>query len=127
MHAPPHFLFDRSQLRPHAIAPGLPQKQEGSLAGFATDDEAQEAKTLRFAKPTPQALPPHVQMIQMGRAYGVSRIVYAAAKLGLAEQLASGPKSAAELAGPMSVHPSPGRLRPLLQAVRRCRSGIFIS
>jgi hypothetical protein len=52
MHAPPHLLFDRSQLRPHAIAPGLPLELEGTLAGFATDEgEAQEAKALRFAKP----------------------------------------------------------------------------
>ncbi len=58
-----------------------------------------------------QALPPHVQMIQMGRAFGVSKIVYAVAKLGLADQLASGPKNAAELAGPMRLHaPSLHRL-----------------
>src|SRR5271166_1168235 len=56
MHAPPHLLFDRSQLRPHAIAPGLPFELEDTLAGFATDEgEAQEAKALRFAKPTPSA------------------------------------------------------------------------
>ena len=58
-----------------------------------------------------QGLPPHIQLIQMGRAHIVSRTVYAAAKLGLADQLASGPKSAAELAGPMQVHaPSLHRL-----------------
>ena len=51
-----------------------------------------------------QALPPHLQLIQMGRAFIVSRTVYVAAKLGLADQLAAGPKSAAELAGPMQVH-----------------------
>ena len=53
MHAPPHLLFDRSQLRPHAIAPVLPLELEGTLAEFAADEgEAQEAKALRFAKPT---------------------------------------------------------------------------
>jgi hypothetical protein len=51
-----------------------------------------------------QGLPPHIQLIQMGRAFIVSRTVYVAAKLGLADQLTSGPKSAAELAGPMQVH-----------------------
>src|SRR5262249_55552653 len=51
-----------------------------------------------------QTLPPHVQLIQLGTAYWASRVVYAAAKLGLADQLAAGPKSAAELAGPMRVH-----------------------
>jgi len=46
------------------------------------------------------ALPPHVQLIQLATGYWVSRIVYAAAKLGLADHLADQPKSAAELAGP---------------------------
>jgi DNA-binding IclR family transcriptional regulator len=40
----------------------------------------------------------------MGRAHIVSRTVYAAAKLGLADQLASGPKSAGELASAMDLH-----------------------
>jgi len=47
-----------------------------------------------------KALPPHVQLIQMGTAYWISRVVYAAAKLGLADHLAGGSKSAAELAAP---------------------------
>ena len=65
-----------------------------------------------------KALPPHIQLIQMGRAYVVSRIVYAAAKLGLADQLASGPKSAAELAGPMHAHaPSLYRLMRTLASL----------
>jgi hypothetical protein len=51
-----------------------------------------------------RSLPPHVQLIQMGRAHIVSRTVYAAAKLGLADYLASAPKSAAELAGVLHVH-----------------------
>jgi hypothetical protein len=53
----------------------------------------------------PEGLPPHVRLIQMGQAQIVSRTIYAAAKLGLADQLESGPKSAAELASPMQVHP----------------------
>ncbi len=52
----------------------------------------------------PPALPPHVQMIQMARALAVSRGIYAATKLGLADQLAGSPKSADEIAGPMGVH-----------------------
>jgi len=66
MHAPPHLLFDRSQLRPHAIAPGLPLELEGTLAGFATDEgEAQKAKALRFAKPALRApSPPSKKAIQ---------------------------------------------------------------
>lgn len=65
-----------------------------------------------------QALPPHVQLIQMGGAYRASTIVYAAAKLGLADQLATGPKSAAELAGPMGAHaPSLHRLMRTLASL----------
>src|SRR4051794_36370995 len=51
-----------------------------------------------------QALPPHAQLIQMGTGSWVSAVVYAAAKLGLADQLAAGPKSAADLAGAMTMH-----------------------
>ena len=65
-----------------------------------------------------QALPPHVQLIQMGTAFWVSRVVYAAAKLGLADQLAAGPKSAAELAGAMRLHaPSLHRLMRTLASL----------
>ena len=52
----------------------------------------------------PQDLPPHVQLIQMSAGSWVSGIVYAAAKSGLADQLAAGPRSAAELAAPMKLH-----------------------
>src|SRR4051812_36548211 len=48
--------------------------------------------------------PPHAQLIEMATAHWISRIVYVAAKLGLADQLAGGPKSAEELAGPTQTH-----------------------
>ena len=48
--------------------------------------------------------PPHVQLIQMAMAHWVSRIAYVAAKLGLADHLASGPKTADDLAGPTGTH-----------------------
>ncbi len=48
--------------------------------------------------------PPHVQLIQMSTAYWVSRIVFVAAKLGLADRLAEEPKSAADLAGATGTH-----------------------
>jgi len=50
------------------------------------------------------AVPPHAQLIQMGTGQWVSRIVYVAAQLELADHLASGPKSAAELAGATRTH-----------------------
>src|SRR5205823_11776511 len=48
--------------------------------------------------------PPHAQLVQMAMGNWVSRVVYVAAKLGLADQLAKGPKSAEELAGPTATH-----------------------
>jgi hypothetical protein len=65
-----------------------------------------------------QACAPHVQLIEMARAFIVSKTVYAAAKLELADQLAFGPKSATELAGPMRVHaPSLHRLMRTLASL----------
>ena len=65
-----------------------------------------------------ESLPPHAQLIQMGTAYWISRLVYAAAKLGLADRLADGPKSAAELAGPTGTHaPSLHRLMRTLASL----------
>jgi hypothetical protein len=51
-----------------------------------------------------KAVPPHVKLIEMASAVWVSKIVCAAAKLGVADHLAAAPKSAAELAGPLHVH-----------------------
>ena len=45
-----------------------------------------------------EAPPAHVQLIQMATGAWVARMLHAAAMLGLADQLAGGPKSAAELA-----------------------------
>src|SRR5262252_9240164 len=53
-----------------------------------------------------EAPPPHVQVIQMALGYWVSRALYAAAKLGLADKLAGGPRSAAELAKETGTLPS---------------------
>ena len=49
-------------------------------------------------------VPPHVQMIQMGTAYWLSSLVYTAARIGLADLLADGPKSAVDLAVPTKVN-----------------------
>ena len=53
---------------------------------------------------TNDAPPPHEQLIQMGTAHWVSRILFVAAQLGLADRLAQGAKSAEELAGPTGTH-----------------------
>ncbi|MEK1887528.1 MAG: methyltransferase [Phyllobacterium sp.] len=65
-----------------------------------------------------QSLPPHVQLIQLGTAYWTSRVVYAAAKLGLADQIGGGAKSAEELAGSVGAHaPSLHRLMRALASL----------
>ena len=66
------------------------------------------------------ALPPHAQLIQMGTASWVSAVVYAAAKLGIADRLATGPRSAAELAGTMRAH------APTLHRFMRSLAGLGI-
>jgi hypothetical protein len=65
-----------------------------------------------------EVLPPHAQLVHLGTAYWVSRTVYAAAKLGLADHLAGGPKTAIELAGPTHTHaPSLHRLMRTLASL----------
>jgi hypothetical protein len=51
-----------------------------------------------------QETPPHAQLIQMAMGHWVSQIVYLAARLGLADHLAEGHKSADELAGVTGTH-----------------------
>ena len=54
----------------------------------------------------PQAsVPPHVQIIQMATGCWLSRLVFTAANIGLADRLAGGAKSAADLAGPTGLDP----------------------
>jgi SAM-dependent methyltransferase len=63
-------------------------------------------------------LPPHMQLVQMGSAYWVSRVVYVAAKLGLADHLADGAKSTNELAQITRTHaPSLYRLMRTLASL----------
>jgi len=56
---------------------------------------------------TPEAPPPHAQLIQMAMGHWVSSIVHVAAELGIADHLASGPRSAEELAAPTDALPAP--------------------
>lgn len=66
------------------------------------------------------AVPLHARLIQMGIGYWVSRMIYAAAKLGLADHLADGPKSAAELAEPTQTH------APSLHRLMRALAGLGV-
>src|SRR6202023_1141166 len=58
MHAPPHLLADRLELRSHAVAPGLPFDQEATPARFTADeDEAEEVEGFRLAERIMRAAP----------------------------------------------------------------------
>ena len=55
-------------------------------------------------QPEAETSPPHVQLIQMGIAYWASKLVLTAAKLDLADRLAGGAKTAADLAQELKLH-----------------------
>lgn len=67
-----------------------------------------------------QVLPPHAQLIQMGAASWISAVVYAAAKLGIADHLGAGPRSAVELAATTRTH------APSLHRFMRTLAGLGI-
>jgi len=58
-----------------------------------------------MSSPQPATLPVHVQLIQMATGCWVSRIITTAANLSIADHLADGPKSAAELAAVTKTNP----------------------
>jgi hypothetical protein len=63
-------------------------------------------------------LPAHVQLINMSRGATIAAIIHAAAKFGIADHLASGPKTADEVAGPTRTHaPSLYRLMRTLASL----------
>lgn len=66
------------------------------------------------------AVPAHLQLIQMAAGSWISAVVYAAAKLELADHLAGGPKSAAELAAVTHTH------APSLHRLLRTLAGLGI-
>lgn len=69
---------------------------------------------------TSDTLPPHAQLIQMASSSWIAAVVYAAAKLGLADHLAAGPRSAAELAGTTGTH------APTLHRFMRTLAGLGV-
>jgi hypothetical protein len=82
--------------------------------------ETKENRMLDRQPSTSQSLPPHLQLIDMGVASWISAVVYAAAKLGIADHLAAGPRSAVELAGPTGTH------APTLHRLMRTLAGLGI-
>lgn len=56
------------------------------------------------AQEAPSELPLHAQVIQMATGHWLSKIIYTAVKLDIADRLADAPKSAEELAGTMHLH-----------------------
>jgi hypothetical protein len=53
VHSPPQLRLDFPELCPHAVAPGLPLKLEGSSARFTADEgEAQKCEGLRSTDTT---------------------------------------------------------------------------
>jgi hypothetical protein len=73
-----------------------------------------------LSEPASHALPPHVQLIQMVAASWISAVIYAAAKLGIADHLSAGPQSADELAGVTGTH------APSLHRLMRTLAGLGI-
>ena len=73
-----------------------------------------------MSEPAPHALPPHVQLIQMVAASWISAVIYAAAKLGIADHLSAGPRSAVELAGVTGTH------APSLHRLMRTLAGLGV-
>ena len=60
---------------------------------------------------TAAPLPPHARIMQMATGHVLARLVYAAAKFGIADHLADSPKSAAEIAAGFGTNATrlPGR------------------
>jgi hypothetical protein len=65
--------------------------------------------------PTADVTPPHLELIGMAAAIWKARALYAAAKLGVADLLVSGPRDIAALAAHTGTHPP--SLRRLLRAL----------
>jgi hypothetical protein len=75
-----------------------------------------EANETTHTNPGPGgAPPPHVQLVQMAMGHWISRIVLVAAELKIADHLASGPRTAEDLAGPTGT--GPGSLYRLLRGL----------
>ncbi|PRH87309.1 methyltransferase [Labrys okinawensis] len=83
------------------------------------DDKAR-ADSAQPISPPVQEPPPPVKLIQIAMGNWVSRMVWAAAKLGLADHLVAGPRSAEELAEPLGLH------APSLHRFMRCLASLGV-
>ena len=79
----------------------------GSAALGSSDDLILAAPAIRIVlmDHNTSTLPPPVAMLQLITGYWVSRAVFVFAKLGIADRLAAGPRTAADLAGDVRVDP----------------------
>ena len=79
----------------------------GSAALGSSDDLILAAPAIRIVPMdhNTSTLPPPVAMLQLITGYWVSRAVFVFAKLGIADRLAAGPRTAADLAGDVRVDP----------------------
>jgi len=75
---------------------------------------------LNMQQATDHAAPPSAQLVQFAMGSIVSRIVYVAAKLGIADQLAAAPRTPAEIAPAVGVH------APTLYRMMRTLAGFGI-
>jgi hypothetical protein len=81
-------------------------------------DTTHDVPNAQVARAAAANMPPHVQLIQMGVAIWQARAVYAAAELGIADELASGARSAEDLARATATHaPSLYRLLRALASI----------
>ena len=82
--------------------------QGGGYAALGSSDDliiAVPVTRIVLVNTNPSTPPPPVAMLQLITGYWVSRAVFVFAKLGIADRLAAGPRTAADLAGDVRVDP----------------------
>src|SRR5262245_42190154 len=100
---------------PELTSPGLRRWRTTPVKKQTTPKKAARSVKAPRAAKAPKTPPPPVAMRDLVTGYWVSRLVYVAAKLGIADLLAKGPKSAEDLAAAVGVQA--GRLLRILRAL----------
>jgi hypothetical protein len=81
-------------------------------------EEERKSSMHQAAPSKAETQPAHIQLLQMATAHWVSRLLYLAVQMNLADLLAPGPRTASELARPTSTHaPSLHRLMRTLASI----------